>query len=432
MLAVYVAERGFSAVVASVTAEAGPLAFLVVAGCAAAALATGLPRGFRALSAIPTQAGCLVLDPAGAAAVALTSALAGVASRPSGERRARMVGPSFCAILAALVHPFLSDLPSDALGDAFTVTTYGLAGWLTSAVLAAGAAEQRVTKALTRHVAAQRMAVAGAGALASIAIARLLLAAEAGYLAAGVLFLLCLVAADDLAKRRALSVLVAEAGDLDRRLAHLRLMTGASHNLRNHLQNAQGALEEAEALPAGQDRARMMETARMAIADAVSAMERTVGDARRSGRAACGAVAISDVAAAAVALARTQARKAGVRLTLVESGGPAVWGDSLLLREAATNLIANAIEAAAPHGRVTVTTGLRTHGTAYLSVGDDGPGVAAEDVARLFEPHFTTKAEGTGLGLYTSRGIMLEHRGDLIYEATSTGAVFTMVLPTSA
>ena len=176
----------------------------------------------------------------------------------------------------------------------------------------------------------------------------------------------------------------------------------------------------------------MMETARMAMADAVSAIERTVGDARRSGRAACGAVAISDVAAAAVALARTQARKAGVRLTLVESAGPAVWGDSLLLREAATNLIANAIEAAAPHGRVTVTTGVRTHGTAYLSVGDDGPGVAAEDVARLFEPHFTTKAEGTGLGLYTSRGIMLEHRGDLIYEATSTGAMFTMVLPTSA
>ena len=48
---------------------------------------------------------------------------------------------------------------------------------------------------------------------------------------------------------------------------------------------------------------------------------------------------------------------------------------------------------------------------------------------RLFEPHFTTKEGGTGLGLFMSYGVVREHRGDLVYEGNRRGAVFTVLLP---
>ena len=47
----------------------------------------------------------------------------------------------------------------------------------------------------------------------------------------------------------------------------------------------------------------------------------------------------------------------------------------------------------------------------------------------LFEPHFTTKEGGTGLGLFMSYGIVREHQGDLLYEGNRHGAIFTVVLP---
>ncbi|TMF19473.1 MAG: HAMP domain-containing histidine kinase, partial [Chloroflexi bacterium] len=63
------------------------------------------------------------------------------------------------------------------------------------------------------------------------------------------------------------------------------------------------------------------------------------------------------------------------------------------------------------------------------SVADNGQGVADENRHHLFEPHFTTKEHGTGLGLFMSYGIVREHQGQLLYEGNRRGAVFTVVLP---
>ena len=48
---------------------------------------------------------------------------------------------------------------------------------------------------------------------------------------------------------------------------------------------------------------------------------------------------------------------------------------------------------------------------------------------RLFEPHLTTKPNGTGMGLFTSYGVIREHQGKLLYEGSSRGAVFVVQLP---
>ena len=87
------------------------------------------------------------------------------------------------------------------------------------------------------------------------------------------------------------------------------------------------------------------------------------------------------------------------------------------------------VEAAPMGGRVDVSTGRRPGGSPYVSVMDNGSGVSDDHRHHLFEPHFTTKEGGTGLGLFMSYGIVREHQGHLLYEGNRRGAVFTVVLP---
>jgi signal transduction histidine kinase len=99
------------------------------------------------------------------------------------------------------------------------------------------------------------------------------------------------------------------------------------------------------------------------------------------------------------------------------------------MREVMTNLLNNAIDAVPAGGKVEISTGRRGNGWPYVSVGDNGPGVPDERRHHLFEPHFTTKEGGTGLGLFMSYGIVREHQGDLAYSGSRRGAVFTVTLP---
>ena len=110
---------------------------------------------------------------------------------------------------------------------------------------------------------------------------------------------------------------------------------------------------------------------------------------------------------------------------------PVVEVDRDQLQQVLQNLLVNALEALAPRGRGTVKVAARRHeGGLLVSVEDDGPGLSPADLARVFEPYFTTKEGGTGLGLAIADRIAREHGGRL--EASSAegrGATFTLWLP---
>ena len=97
----------------------------------------------------------------------------------------------------------------------------------------------------------------------------------------------------------------------------------------------------------------------------------------------------------------------------------AVEGFPAELRQVFTNLIANAIEAAGPKGRIRIRMDHAEAGElqgsgAVIEVTDSGPGIAPESARRLFQPFFTTKgADGTGLGLWVSMGIVQKHGGSI-------------------
>jgi two-component system nitrogen regulation sensor histidine kinase NtrY len=103
-----------------------------------------------------------------------------------------------------------------------------------------------------------------------------------------------------------------------------------------------------------------------------------------------------------------------------------------------TNLVQNAIDAVKHQddGGISVVTGEDEHGLVSISVTDNGPGIAPEIVARLFEPYATTKASGTGLGLAIAQRIAIEHNGELSYlgqgrggVGAPRGAVFRLLVP---
>jgi signal transduction histidine kinase len=103
--------------------------------------------------------------------------------------------------------------------------------------------------------------------------------------------------------------------------------------------------------------------------------------------------------------------------------------DRALLRQAVLNLVKNAFEALSSGGEVTIAS--RLAGEAVeISVSDTGSGIGPEVGPRLFEAFFTTKPQGTGLGLGIARQIVEEHAGELRWaNGPRGGAVFTIRLP---
>jgi PAS domain S-box-containing protein len=127
-----------------------------------------------------------------------------------------------------------------------------------------------------------------------------------------------------------------------------------------------------------------------------------------------------------------RSRKARLELTLA-TGLPPVRGDRVLLEQVLLNLVLNSLQASqhlsAPR-RVVQIEAARDGDMLVVRVADRGPGVRPEVEAQLFEPFFTSKADGLGLGLNICRTIIESHGGHLGHEnRAGGGAVFFFTLP---
>lgn len=102
------------------------------------------------------------------------------------------------------------------------------------------------------------------------------------------------------------------------------------------------------------------------------------------------------------------------------------------LNQVWTNLIANAVDAMSGNGELRLRT-LRENGFAVVEIGDNGPGIPADVLPRLFEPFYTTKepGQGTGLGLYVSYNIIQKHHGRIEVTSKPGDTCFKISLPIS-
>jgi signal transduction histidine kinase len=139
---------------------------------------------------------------------------------------------------------------------------------------------------------------------------------------------------------------------------------------------------------------------------------------------------------AALRVAAHQLRDAGTVRTTFESA-PAVLGDEGRLVQVMVNLLLNAAQAIAESrkdhsGVIDVRVGTGTEGTAVIEVRDNGPGITRDDLRRLTEPYFTTRAHAgaMGLGLFLARGVIEQLGGTLeIESAVGDGTLVRVVLP---
>jgi PAS domain S-box-containing protein len=121
-------------------------------------------------------------------------------------------------------------------------------------------------------------------------------------------------------------------------------------------------------------------------------------------------------------------RKVEVKVELDEHL-PEVMLDERYMKQALLNLVKNALEAMPEGGRLTVRTGVADR-RITVSVADTGVGMSEDAKARIFEPYFTTKPTGTGLGLMLVYQTVQGHGGEIMFESQAgAGTTFTITLP---
>jgi two-component system, NtrC family, sensor histidine kinase PilS len=222
------------------------------------------------------------------------------------------------------------------------------------------------------------------------------------------------------------------------RLADLgRVSAGLAHELRNPLASMMGSLELLRHGPAlGDDDRRLLEIA-LRESNRLSQLVTQFLEFARP--APPRAVACDLAPVVAETLDVVQNDPAAARVTFERTLGPAPAAcDPDQLRQVVWNLVLNAARAAADHhpapaaGKVAVACGADDRGP-FVAVEDDGPGVEPADRDRIFLPFFTTKPDGTGLGLATVHRIVDAHGGTVVVEASPRGgARFVVRLPAAA
>ena len=130
-----------------------------------------------------------------------------------------------------------------------------------------------------------------------------------------------------------------------------------------------------------------------------------------------------------------QLQMAGVTAaTQLPEGGFTAWGDYSLMQQCLMNLFFNAIEAMPHGGTLTISGGkIADDNHIWLSIADTGNGIKPDDLPRIFEPFYSTKGDGKGVGLGLSMvyGIIREHNGTIeVQSEPGQGTVVKMVLPT--
>jgi signal transduction histidine kinase len=209
-----------------------------------------------------------------------------------------------------------------------------------------------------------------------------------------------------------------------------QLTSLVAHEVRNPLQSLSLLTTLARTEPDEAARNQLLETMEQEInglEGVVQRFLRTSGPLRLTPRS-CDVV---ELVTRAASIAEPKARNADVRLMIQAPGRLEAVVDGSMLRRAIENLMLNAIEFASlePPGQVT-TTIKREGEKLRLVVDDDGPGVPDEELNRIFQPYYTSKAGGTGLGLALCKRVFKAHGGNLRYEPSPLGgARFVGTLP---
>jgi two-component system NtrC family sensor kinase len=213
-----------------------------------------------------------------------------------------------------------------------------------------------------------------------------------------------------------------------------QMISGIAHELNNPLTGVLGyaqLLQESDLPPMLQDDIEKINTDAMRCKRIIENLMRFA----RKEKPQRGVVNVNEEIEAVLELRRYQLKVADIEVVRnLDPKLPYTLADPHQLQQVFLNLINNAVDAmkeARGEGTLTVRSAV-VGGRIHITVGDDGPGIPPDTLARIFDPFYTTKevGKGTGLGLSVSYGIIGEHGGEITAEsAIGAGTVFTIALP---
>jgi signal transduction histidine kinase len=210
-----------------------------------------------------------------------------------------------------------------------------------------------------------------------------------------------------------------------------QLAAAIAHEVRNALavirSAAQGLNEGLPVADADAQRACSFITAEI---DRLGSVVSSLLSFARPPRLAARPVTVASLFDQAVLLARQELEAKEIRVVRREAGVlPPVQADSDLIVQVLLGLLSNAADAV-PRGGVVQLDAHAAHGEIEIGVADSGPGIPEPLRARVFEPFFTTRDKGTGLGLAVARQIVEAHAGRIdVGEQPGGGALFRISLP---
>lgn len=208
------------------------------------------------------------------------------------------------------------------------------------------------------------------------------------------------------------------------------MATGLAHEIRNPLAGIAGVIEIiGRDLPSASPARAVVKDVRLEIAR----INHIVTDLLQTARPHPPRVRMSDLNTTvehAVMLGRQQALAKSVEIALWKDASlPVVEHDCDQIHQVLLNLLLNALQAIDQQGRITVTLE-RKGNSAAVQVADNGRGISPDQLPNIFRPFYSTKGDGTGLGLSLARRIVEDHHGRI--DVTSTvgkGTTFTVILP---
>jgi len=214
------------------------------------------------------------------------------------------------------------------------------------------------------------------------------------------------------------------------RVAALESMSASvAHELKNPLSSVKGLVQLLSRSTEGDTRAhKRLEVVQSEVERMEGILREYLSFARPLGSLRPAETGLGQVLEDVAAVVEARARAAGVHVERLP-GQARARVDVRRLKEALLNLVLNALEATPAGGRVI----LGVEGTAegvVLTVRDTGRGMPPEVLARLGTPFFTTREEGTGLGVVLARAVIVQHGGRLDYEShPGQGTVARLTLP---
>jgi signal transduction histidine kinase len=208
------------------------------------------------------------------------------------------------------------------------------------------------------------------------------------------------------------------------------LATGLAHEIRNPLAGIAGVIEiVGRDLPATSPARAVVKDVRLEI----TRISRTLTDLLETARPRRPEVRRSNLNTTvehAVMLARQQVLSRPIKIEMQQAPDlPEVEHDSDQIHQVLLNLLLNAVQAMEKTGTVNVEIGSRD-GYASVVVSDTGRGISPQNLPNIFRPFYTTKGDGTGLGLSLAHRIVEDHHGRIeVSSVVGKGSTFTVLLP---